>query len=239
MEVGLFSPLVAHVILIVFGVISVVALVGIAYHYSLVISNRSKFARLDALERELKSVQADLKDIKAQLVKHQLKEGVPVDKGVPKTAVNVAAPDNNAGAMKKEVWQAFIDDYNNLAHSMNVPKAAAACENFVRSNRLHLLICVDPSDAETGNPLDAPVDEVELSNFWGWNVNGKADVFAVVPNPLVEYNEELHRRKGLKETFASNYESGRFKEIEVKIPAQFTQRMGAWQIVQPGVIRVK
>ena len=67
-------------------------------------------------------------------------------------------------------------------------------------------------------------------------VSGVACPFWV---PLVEYNEELHSHKGMKETFASNYEKGSFKQLQVKLPAQFTQRLGAWKIVQPGVIKVQ
>lgn len=241
MEAGLFPPMVAHIVLILVGVISFVALVGISYNYSVHISNREKIAKIEDLEREFKSMQREIKGIKEQLVKYQFKEAVPVDKGVPKSAFNVASASADEGALKQEVWQRFVDDYNNLANSMEVPKAAKACEDFVRNNRLHLLICVETSDTETGggSPLYAPVDEVELSNFWAWQVPGKEDTFVVVPNPLVEYNAELHNRKGMKETFASNYEKGSFKQIQVKLPARFTQRLGAWKIVQPGVIKVQ
>ena len=231
----------AHIVLILVGGISFVALVGISYTYSVLISNRGKIAKIEDLEREMKSMEREIKDLKAQMVKYQFKEAVPVDKGVPQSAINVAAASAGEGALKQEVWQAFVDDYNNLANSMDVPKAANACENFVRNNRLHMLICVETYDAENGGgePLYAPVDEVELSNFWAWQVPGKTDAFMVVPNPLVEYNEVLHTQKGMKETFASNYEKGSFKQIQVKLPAHFTQRLGAWKIVQPGVIRLK
>jgi hypothetical protein len=241
MEAGLFSPMTAHMVLILVGVISLVALVGISYNYSLMLNARSKIAKIEDMEQELKTLQRELKELKAQMVKYQFKEAAPIDKGVPKSAVNTAAAAAAESPLKQEVWQAFVDDYNNLANSMEVPKAAKACEDFVRNNRLHLLICVETSDTETGggSPLYAPVDEVELSNFWAWQVPGKEETFVVVPNPLVEYNAELHNRKGMKETFASNYEKGSFKQIQVKLPARFTQRLGAWKIVQPGVIKVQ
>ena len=241
METGLFSPMIADTVLILVGVISLVALVGISYNYSLMFNARGKIAKIEALEQELKILQRELKELKSQMVKYQFKEAAPIDKGVPKSAVNTAAAGAAESPLKQEVWQAFVDDYNNLARSMDVPKADKACESFVRNNRLHLLICVEPSDMENGGgtPLYAPVDEVELSNFWAWQVPGKADVFVVVPNPLVEYNEELHNHKGMKETFASNYEKGNFKQLQVKLPAQFMQRLGAWKIVQPGVIKVQ
>ena len=241
MEAGLFSPLTAHAVLILVGVISLVALVGISYNYSLIINNRGRLSKIEDLEREVNSLQRDLREIREQMVKYQLGEAVPVDKGVPKRAANMAAAGAAEGTLKQEVWQAFVNDYNNLANSMDVPKADQACENFVRNNRLQLLICVEPAAAEQGdgNPLYAPVDEVELSNFWAWQVPGENDMFAVVPNPLVAYDEDLHSKKGMKETFASNYEKGKCTNIQVKLPAQFRQKLGAWKIVRPGVIRVK
>lgn len=241
MEAGLFPPMIAHVVLILVGAISVVALVGIAYNYSIIIGNRGRMAKVDELEQEVKSLQREMKEIRERVNKAQLKDAVPIDKGVPVSAVNVAKPAADERQLKQEVWQKFVDDYNNLANSMNVPKAAEACENFVRTNKVHLLICVGPADPLTGDntPVYAPVDKVEESNYWAWDVPGQPEDFAVVPNPMVEYTEDLHHHGGMKETFASNFEKASCKQIQVKLPAHFTQRLGAWKIVQPGVIRVK
>lgn len=241
MEAGLFPPVIAHIVLILVGAISVVALVGIAYNYSIIIGNRGRMAKVDELEREVKSLQRELKELKERVNKYQLHEAAPIDKGVTPAAVNVATNKNEERNLKQEVWQKFVDDYNNLANSMNVPKAAEACENFVRTNKVHLLICVGHADAAAGDngPMYAPVEKVEDSNYWAWNVPGQPEDFTVVPNPMAGYTEDLHHRGGMKETFASNYETGSFKQIQVKLPAHFTQRMGAWKIVQPGVIRVK
>lgn len=240
MEVTIFPPFVAQVMLILVGVISLVALVGIAYNYSIIINGRDKLAKLTELEHEVKSLQAEVKEIRGRLAREQLNEGAVQDK-VPRPGKAKQEGAKEVQKLQTEVWQNFIDDYNNLAVSMDIPKAAEACANFVKSHKLHLLICVEPHNAESGRktPLYAPVEETELSNFWAWPVPGKEEDFVVVPNPLPEYDEKLHNRGGMKETFASNYETGTFHQIQVKLPAHFQQRLGSWSIVQPGVIRVK
>ena len=240
MDVTIFPPFVAQVMLILVGAISLVALVGIAYNYSLVINGREELAKIAALENEVKQLQAEVKEIRGWMAKAQLKEGVPQDK-VPRP--DKVKPEGTAEVKKiqTEVWQAFIDDYNNLAASMDVPKAAEACVNFVKSHKLQMLICVEPHDSASGRktPMYAPVDETEISNFWAWPVPGQEEDFVVVPNPLPEYDEKLHNKGGMKETFASNYETGTFHQIQVKLPAHFKQHLGSWSITQPGVIRVK
>ncbi len=241
METPLFPPMVASVLLILIGAISMVVLVGLAYNYSLVIRTREKTVKIDELEHEVKALQREVKGLKAQLVQ----KDIPSDASRvqenheqgEKQAVSAGVEEKK---LKREVWQSFVDDYNNLANSMNVPKAAEACKNFVRNNKVQLLTCVASKNADSGQtPAYVPVDEVESSIYWAWQVSGQADAFVVVPNPLQEYDEELHHNGGMKETFASNYETGCFKQIQVKLPAHFMQRQGSWKIVQPGVIRVK
>ncbi|BAL84422.1 hypothetical protein SELR_27140 [Selenomonas ruminantium subsp. lactilytica TAM6421] len=240
MEPALFSPMVANIIIILAGTISFVALIGVAYCYSILISKRDSFTKLDKFEQELKSLQQDVQELKKYVAKLQLQEAAPIDRGVPATAVNTQKNKPADKTLPSEVWQKFVDDYNNLAKSMNVPKAAEACENFVRDHKLHLLVCVE-TEAQSGGsatPVYAPVDKVNLSNYWAWSVTGQPEDFVVVPNPFVEYTEKLHQESGMKETFASNYETGSFRQIQVKLPAHFRQHLGAWKIVQPGVIRL-
>lgn len=240
MEAALFPPMAADVLLILVGAISMVALVGIAYNYSLTISNRKKIARIEELEHEVKLLQRDIKALQDRLPKNGMSEAATQDHAEAKSVSDKAAGSAEVHKGKQEVWQGFVDDYNNLANSMNIPKAAEACENFVRNNKVQLLVCVESQKAEDGKTLAyTAVDSVESSRYWAWNVAGRPDDFVVVPNPLIEYNEELHHKGGMKETFASNYETGSFKQVQVKLPAHFTRQQGTWKIVQPGVIRVK
>lgn len=240
MEAALFPPMVANVILISVGAISMVALVGVAYNYSLTISSRKKVAKVEELEHEVKILQRDIKELKERLTKISPPEPAAQEKVSVKSASSKAAGGIEERNLKQEVWQGFVNDYNNLANSMNVPKAAEACENFVRNNKVQLLTCTSPQEGDGGRtPVYTLVDTVADSKYWVWNVTGQTEDFVVVPNPLLEYNEELHHKGGMKETFASNYETGSFKQVQVKLPAHFTQQQGLWKIVQPGVIRVK
>lgn len=241
MEPAMFPPMVADVLLILAGAIGIVSLVGVAYNYSIIINGKDKFDKIDQLEQDLKTLQRDVHELKEHMAKTQLQEAAPIDRGVPPTAVNAQRGKQEEKMLRPEIWQKFVDDYNNLANSMNVPRAEEACASFVRDYSLHLLICVEsqPAAGESNTPMYAPVDDVDISNYWAWNVPGQPEDFAVVPNPLVEYNEKLHLQGGMKETFASNYENGSFRQIQVKLPAHFNQRLGAWKIVQPGVIRLK
>ena len=148
MEAALFPPMAAHILLIFVGAISMVALVGIAYNYSLTRSTREKIACIEELERDVKILQRDIKVLQDRLPK----EAMP-DNTDTKTAMDKAAGAAIAGNVKQEVWQEFVDDYNNLANSMNIPKAAEACENFVRNNKVQLLVCVESEKAENGKTL--------------------------------------------------------------------------------------
>lgn len=242
MEPALFSPMVANIIIILIGTLSVVALLGAAYNTSVSIGARNKIKKIDKMEQEMKLLQQELKEIKkAHAANHPAIEPVPLATDIAKRTVN--APQNRAEERKlqPEVWQKFVDDYNNLSNSMNVPKAVEACEKFVRSYKLELLICIEAETQATvgSNPEYTQADNVEQSRFWAWNVIGQPEDFAVVPNPLVEYDEKSHQQGGMKETFASNYESGIYQQVQVKLPAHFTRHLGKWKIVQPGVIRLK
>lgn len=241
MEPALFPPMIANVILILVGAISIVALIGVAYNYSIIISRRDRFDKIDQLERELKALQHDVREIKNSIAQYQVREVAPADKGGAEPAVDKPKAPPAENQLQSEVWGKFVADYNNLAKSMNVPRAQEACESFVKDYGLHLLICVESASLNDSGktPEYAPVDKVDLSNYWAWNVTGLPDDFVVVPNPLHGYDEKLHNQGGMKVTFASNYETGQCREIQVKLPAHFSKRLGAWKIMQPGVIRLK
>ncbi|MCR5758281.1 MAG: hypothetical protein K6F95_10305 [Selenomonas sp.] len=239
MEAGLFPPMAANVLLILVGAISMVALVGIAYTYSIAASNRRQIARIEDIEHTIKVLQQDIRDLQRKMGEDRKGEGRQADESSAKVRPNSPIADTGRGNLKQEIWQGFVDDYNNLANSMNVPKAEEACDNFVHNNRVKLLICITRQEEGERTPVYEMVNSVGDSKYWAWNLPGQPEDFIVVPNPLQEYDEELHHQGGMKETFASNYETGRFKQVQVKLPAHFTLRQGKWKIIQPGVIRVK
>ena len=224
---ALFPPLVADVLLILTGVISVVALVAAAYSWSVNISNRAQLDQLAAMKDDLKKVKRDLRMWSSRVV--------------PEPAAESAAAGRQKMAEHPPVWQAFLADYNSLAVSMNVPKAAEACVAFAQNYKLSLLICVDHAAQENGHtvPRFVPVEQVPVSQYWAWPLPEEDESYIVVPNPLQPYDQKLHTEGGMKETFASNYEQGVYRILQVRLPAQFQRKNGAWNIAQPGVIQVK
>lgn len=220
----LFPPLVADVLIILTGVISLIALVSAAYCGSILIHGRKQVAKIAALEDGLKKTQQALDALLAQ----------EKEKTAPKRPA--AAPTETP-----PVWQAFLADYNSLAVSMDVPKADQACEAFARNYGLDLLICVDHASEENGQaaPKFAPVEQIAASQYWAWLLPDQTEDYIVVPNPLHPYDQKLHTEGGMKETFASNYEQGEYHMIHVKLPAQFHKKEGKWKVIQPGVIQVK
>ena len=228
----LFPPLVAQVMLVLVGVIGIVSLVVGAYNWSTLISGRKQFLKIEVLEQDIAKLQRELKELKS---KQQ-----PVEAPQPVT-IMPPTPDPLESTGADEVWADFLNDYNNLAASMDVPKAPQACETFAGTHQLTFLICLDHAAQENGmvSPKFAEVHQLTESTYWAWPVPETGGAFVVVPNPLHPYDEKLHTEGGMKETFASNYEAGTCKEIKVRLPAKFQNRKGTWKIIQPGVIKVK
>ena len=228
----LFPPLVAQVMLVLVGVIGIVSLVVGAYNSSILISGRRQFLKIEVLEQNIAKLQQEIKELKSKQL--------PVEESQP-VAIMPPEPDPLESTGAEEVWAEFLKDYNNLAASMDVPKALEACETFAGTHQLTFLICLDHAAQENGmiSPKFAEVKQLAESNYWAWAVPETGGAFVVVPNPLHDYDEKLHTEGGMKETFASNYESGICKEIKVRLPAKFQNRKGTWKIIQPGVIKVK
>lgn len=135
-------------------------------------------------------------------------------------------------------WKQFVDDYNNLAASMDVPRAMQACENFVKTHNLATLIYYE-RDKVTDQMKFVMVKEVHQSVYWAKMVPGETGRYVVVPNPLATYNNDLHENGGMKETFASNYEKGGlYRQYQVKLPAMFKATLGNWRVDKPGLLRL-
>ncbi|SFT85333.1 hypothetical protein SAMN02910356_02427 [Selenomonas sp. GACV-9] len=234
----LFPPLVAGVLIVLIGVLSVVSLVGVAYNWSVIISGRSQFNKIADLEKEVASLKQDIKVLKSRL---SAEEAALQAQQEAKSAEQALEKEAELAETQHEVWHAFLVDYNNLAASMDVPKAQQACETFVQANALEPFICIDHAAQENGQimPKFAAAADVAQSTYWAWPVPEAVGAYIVVPNPLHPYDQKLHTEGGMKETFASNYEQGEFHDVQVRLPAKFQKRNDQWKIIQPGVIRMK
>lgn len=235
MEQGIFPPIVADVLIVLSIAVSIIALIGAALAITAQKSARDKLHRVDELEEEIRNLKEELA---AQ--PQQGKGGAPGKPADP--PLRKAAPDAAELSAARQIWQDFVDDYNSLAASMNVPRADEACGAFIANYKAQILRLGD-ARAQAASGQDDPVfvqaDDVKTSGYWAWPLPGATNRFVVVPNPLHGYTQELHEKGGMKETFASNYETGEFKLISVKIPAVFRQDKKIWKIDQPGVIRLK
>lgn len=170
-----------------------------------------------------------------QKLKEEIKFRMPRDYNAPKKAA--AKPENQA-EINESLWHSFVADYNSLARSMAIPKAEEACNAFCAAHGIKMLVCTDHA-ANIGGmiaPKFNAVNDAGSSTYWAFNL--KENLYAIVPNPLVPYSEKMHTEGGMKETFASNYENGSYKNIQVKLPAIFKNQKGLWKIENPGVIRV-
>ena len=231
----LFPPIVANVMLIMIGVLSMVSLVGLAYNWSVVISGRRQFNKIAELEKSVGNLQQEIKELKGRLAAEQLKDAMQSTEPADTSRAAMAPPE------RREVWQDFLDDYNSLAASMHVPKAEQACQAFAEGYKLELLRCTNPAAQENGQtvPKFAIAPCLQESTYWAWSVAEAPGAYVVVPNPLNPYDQKLHTEAGMKETFASNYEQGMADSLQVRLPAKFQKQGSVWKIVQPGVIRVK
>ena len=152
-------------------------------------------------------------------------DGKPVDR----EKETPPPPTENSNARP---WVSFLEDYNHIAASMAVPGQLRACENFVAENSLKIL-------AYIGNMQFIPSATVKDSRFWAWQIEGSAK-YAVVPNPMIPYDEDLHSHEGMKETFASNYESGKYTKYIVDLPAILIySNKNDWKISEPGVMKLE
>ena len=204
---ALFPPLVADFLLILTGVISIVALVAAAYSWSINIGQRKQLDQFAAIEAELEKVKRDLRNLNSKMVPPEQSAAEAQSRPAPVSAVEPQS------VSQVPIWQAFLADYNSLAVSINVPKADKACELFVQNYKLSLLICVDHAAQENGQTVlkFVPVEQSAGSQYWAWPLPDKNGVYAVVPNPLLSYDQKLHTESGMKETFASKYEQGVYR----------------------------
>lgn len=139
-------------------------------------------------------------------------------------------------------WDDFLADYNLLAASLDGPQQGQeACDRFFALRSLKGLICLDPAaKQDDGKPAPkfVEVGQAGKSNYWAWRIDEASARYAVVPNPLKGYTKNLHDKAGMKETFASNFETKDAARLQVKLPAIFSADGGHWTILQPGIVKL-
>lgn len=236
---GVLPPVMRDVLVILGLVLGVLLLIAVAFLWTMYQQSKEQLSKLHRIPADVKAITAELRSLQSLLTPaapEEEEDGPPFI-----TPGNAGEPQ----PVNRSVWQAFVEDYNNLAHSMSIPKAEIACESFIELHKLLMLECIahsnlDDKGNETG-PKYVLTTDLKESNCWAWLLPEEVERYAVVPNPIIRYDDNLHSQGGMKETFASNFESGDpnvYEQVEVKLPAIFNRKNGDWKIEQPGLIRV-
>lgn len=225
-EPRLFSPMMTDVFVVLCFIISFILIGAVIYLYMQNQNFKSHGKKINSISRDLKAAIAELHNINAYLFPSK-------DKEEKKTVTPPPKEENAPKTVKKEVWQEFVDAYNSLANSMEVPKADIACENFVKERGLMLFKL--ESKAEGQPPVFAEGDK--NASYWGYKIPNE-ERFAIVVSPKLTFDEKFYKEGGLKESFASNFEDMKeIQKVTVKIPAIMSKKDGKYVINQPGLLR--
>ena len=243
--VGIMSPFFSDLLTLLSIILSIILLIALSYIWSTQRQDKDNIEKLSTivknLSKKIKDLEAEnsdkssLKETEENLSKtisiNTLKEPSIKTPEVSEISESKKNLDDQAKVSKKP-WATFLENYNHIAESMAVPGQLKACENFVAENKLKILVY-------TGNMNFIAASDVRESKFWAWKIE-ENNTFAVVPNPMIKYDEDLHSKSGMKETFASNYESGDYKKYFVELPAILNfDENNKWKILEPGVIRLE
>ena len=241
--IGILSPFFSDLLTFLSIVLSVILLIALSYIWSTQRQDKEAIARLSTLVKNLSTKMKELDNLSHEKSmsneKDTPKETEKISKSISmdisnipdKTVKEVQDVTEEQPKIPKALWAAFLVNYNHIAESMAVPGQLKACENFVAENKLKILVY-----AGNMNFIAAP--NVNESRFWAWKIED-VNKFVVVPNPMIKYDEELHSRSGMKETFASNYESGNYTKYFVELPAILDyDEDNKWKILEPGVIKL-
>lgn len=236
MLAGVFPPIAADLLILLSVALGIIALIGAAWVISQQRQIHEDVQKIAGLEMAVHKLQKEV-----EALQHQVQ---PPKAAAPAPAPAPQAPGGTPLSQPmraQQPWAAMLQDYNSLAASMKAPRAEEACTAFVAKYHIQLLTTTEHKVQGTdGKLVPQFVLAVTLndSTYWGWVLPGQPEKAVVVPNPLHGYDQQLQEEGGMKETFASNYETGSYTELTVKLPAEFRIADKTWLIQQPGVLRV-
>lgn len=228
-----FSPFVIALVAALGLVLGILSLIAAAFNTALHHQRRGLSGRIAALEEEVRMLKEEAEGRAA--------EPEPGPGPEPESEPEPAAPaEPPKHERPKAPWQDFVDAYNALADTAADEKRPALCEKFIKDQKIELLVCVgyDTQHANQHMPQYESTQSLKDAVCWAAPVPGKETEYAVVPKLDQVYTQELHDKKGLKETFASNFEKGDKKGIHIRIPAIFHKKGDGWKVANPGVIRL-
>lgn len=209
-------------------------------------------ADIAALQREVKFMQQPIeKDTSADVIAEGLRvrqerqytrESMFQDIGIREVSQErheVRLPVNEA--VRPSRIEEFLRDYHSFAgQNLSGLAVKQAREAIGMKYKVRAFSCKNAAD-RAYQPALAPdyltVDNPGIGDYWAVCMDGR-DTYAVVPNPKVTYEAQIHSSGGMKEAFASNYHGGSFEHIQVVIPAEFSCVNHRWTVLKPGKIIV-
>ena len=204
--------------------------------------------RLQALEEQAKQLAADMEELRLlpaaappPPVPEPEPEPEPEPAPAPEPEPEEDEIDLDALLESKPIWQDLLDDYHALRETFSPERGAELCQPLIEKYALHLLICSDHAATENGKtmPKFESVEDINEATFWAYDIPGQPNDFAVIPSPMFPYDQKMHDEAGMKETFATRYETGKsYDKLVVDMPALFSLRKDKWHIEQPGLLKL-
>ena len=199
-------------------------------------------ARLQALEEQAKQLATDMEELR---LRPAAAPPPPVPEPEPAPAPEPEPEEDeidlDALLESKPIWQDLLDDYHALRETFSPERGAELCQPLIDKYALHLLICSDHAATENGKtmPKFESVEDINEATFWAYDIPGQPNDFAVIPSPMFPYDQKMHDEAGMKETFATRYETGKsYDKLIVDMPALFSLRKDKWHIEQPGLLKL-
>lgn len=222
---------------------NVVLMFAFAYLLATRNSGGSQNLKLEAdikkLSNDLKLLDRKVNDMRPPKVVDTLPEIAPFGMGGGASTANSAAAtpapstSDSGVSIDSAEWSKFVEDFNLLAGSMDVPKKLQACEKFVKEHKVQLLVY-------SGMMNFMRTNDVDESNYWAWKMTESNNIYAVVPNPAHPCDNDTYERGGLNTTFEMEYKGGTYTKYVVEIPAIFSaNEADVWKLENIGRLDVK
>ena len=164
---------------------------------------------------------------------------ISVQKRKPKAVVTPPqanpAITRSGGAVNHIREKPFTEQYNDLGANQGMGGA-----EFAQKFNLRAFSCANIG-VRINRPEAAPIftdaPNAVRGDFWAKPLKG--DQYAVMPNPMLMYDENRHRAGGLVDAFSSNYRGGSFTRVQLIRPAVFSAEGYVWKIISRGEIRLQ
>ena len=131
--------------------------------------------------------------------------------------------------------QDFLRAYEE-ASTLPESEAQQACQALGKQYALRSFSCANRQEREQNPSVSPTFQDAKNGDFWAYKDGTSANYF-IVPSLPLHYDEDARRYGGMKEVFASNYETGKqYRSLKVAAPAVFSAVGSLWAPIRPGKI---